>query len=107
MAHIGMTEKQARATGRPILLAKRPMSKVGRAVEKGETVGFMKALVDAETRMILGASILGVGGDEVIHSLLTCMYAKKPFDLICQAVYIHPTIAELIPTMLQEMIPLE
>jgi pyruvate/2-oxoglutarate dehydrogenase complex dihydrolipoamide dehydrogenase (E3) component len=106
MAHVGMTEKQARATGRPVLLAKRPMSKVGRAVEKGETIGFMKALVDAETRMILGASFLGVGGDEAIHSLLTCMYTKKPFDLISQAVYIHPTVAELIPTMLQEMIPL-
>ena len=107
MAHIGMTERQVRATGRPTLLAKRPMSKVGRAVEKGETIGFMKAFVDAETRMILGASIFGVGGDEAIHSMLTCMYAKKPFDLISEAVYIHPTVAELIPTMLQEMIPLE
>ena len=107
MAHIGMTEKQVRASGRPALLAKRPMSKVGRAVEKGETIGFMKALVDAETRMILGASIFGVGGDEAIHSLLTCMYAKRPFDLISEAMYIHPTVAELIPTILQEMIPLE
>ncbi len=107
MAHIGMTEKQVRASGRPALLAKRAMSKVGRAVEKGETIGFMKAFVDTETRMILGASIFGVGGDEAIHSLLTCMYAKKPFDLISEAVYIHPTVAELIPTMLQEMIPLE
>lgn len=106
MAHVGKTEKQARATGRSILIAKRPMSKIGRAVEKGETIGFMKALVDAETRMILGASILGVGGDEAIHCLLTCMYAKKPYDLIRQAVYIHPTVAELIPTMLQEMTPL-
>ena len=67
----------------------------------------MKAIVDAETRMILGATIFGVGGDEAIHSLLTCMYAKKPFDLISQAVYIHPTVAELIPTMLQEMTSLE
>jgi pyruvate/2-oxoglutarate dehydrogenase complex dihydrolipoamide dehydrogenase (E3) component len=106
MAHVGLTEKQARATGRPLLLGKRPMSKVSRAVEKGETIGFMKALIDAETRMILGASILGVGGDEAIHSLLACMYAKKPFDLISQAVYIHPTVSELIPTMLQEMTPL-
>jgi len=78
MAHIGMTEKEARSSGRPVLLAKRPMTKVGRAVEKGETIGFMKAIVDAETRMLLGASILGVGGDEAIHSLLTCMYAKQP-----------------------------
>jgi pyruvate/2-oxoglutarate dehydrogenase complex dihydrolipoamide dehydrogenase (E3) component len=107
MAHIGMTEKQVRASGRPALLAKRPMSKVSRAVEKGETIGFMKALVDAETRMILGASIFGVGGDEAIHSMLTCMYAKMPFNLISQAMYIHPTVSELIPTMLQEMTPLE
>jgi pyruvate/2-oxoglutarate dehydrogenase complex dihydrolipoamide dehydrogenase (E3) component len=107
MAHIGLTEKQVRASGRPVLLAKRPMTKVSRAVEKGETIGFMKALVDAETRLILGASILGVGGDEAIHSLLTCMYAKKPFDLISQAMFIHPTVAELIPTMLQEMVPLK
>jgi pyruvate/2-oxoglutarate dehydrogenase complex dihydrolipoamide dehydrogenase (E3) component len=107
MAHIGMTEKQARATGRRILLAKRLMTKVGRAVEKAETIGFMKALVDAETREILGATILGVGGDEAIHCLLTCMYAKQPFELISHAVHIHPTVAELIPTMLQEMVPLE
>ncbi len=86
---------------------KRPISKVGRAVEKGETIGFMKALVDAETRMILGGSTFGVGGDEAIHGILTCMYAKRPFDLISQAVYIHPTVAEPIPTMLEEMIPLE
>jgi pyruvate/2-oxoglutarate dehydrogenase complex dihydrolipoamide dehydrogenase (E3) component len=74
---------------------------------KGETIGFMKELVDAETRMILGASIFGVGGDEAIHNMLTCIYAKKPFDLISEAVYIHPTVAELVPTMLQETIPLE
>ncbi len=106
MAHIGMTEKQARATGRSVLVGKRPMTKVGRAVEKGETVGFMKALVDAETQEILGASIFGVGGDEAIHCLLTCMYAKQPFGLISRAVHIHPTVAKLIPTMLQEMTPL-
>ncbi len=107
VAHVGMTEKQARTLGRPLLLAKRPMSKVGRAVEKGETIGFMKAIVDAETRMILGATIFGVGGDEAIHSLLACMYAKKPVELISEAMFIHPTISELIPTMLQEMTPPE
>jgi pyruvate/2-oxoglutarate dehydrogenase complex dihydrolipoamide dehydrogenase (E3) component len=107
VAHVGMTEKQARTLGRPLLLAKRPMTKVGRAVEKGETIGFMKAIVDPETRMILGATIFGVGGDEAIHSLLACMYAKKPVDLLSEAVFIHPTISELIPTMLQEMTPLE
>ncbi|MGC1648184.1 MAG: alpha/beta fold hydrolase [Candidatus Sulfotelmatobacter sp.] len=77
------------------------------AAQWPETIGFMKAIVDAETRMLLGASILGVGGDEAIHSLLTCMYAKQPVDLIAQAVFIHPTVSELIPTMLQEMKPLE
>lgn len=107
VAHVGMTERQARTLGRPLLLAKRPMTKVGRAVEKGETIGFMKVIVDADTRMILGATIFGVGGDEAIHSLLACMYAKKPVELISEAMFIHPTISELIPTMLQEMTPLE
>ena len=85
----------------------RPMTKVGRAVEKGESQGFMKVLVDAETKQILGASILGVGGDEVIHSLLDVMYAKAPYTVIQRAVHIHPTVSELIPTILGELKPLE
>jgi pyruvate/2-oxoglutarate dehydrogenase complex dihydrolipoamide dehydrogenase (E3) component len=106
MAHIGMTEAEVRKSGRPVLIGKRPMTRVGRAVEKGESQGFMKALVDAETRQLLGATILGVGGDEAIHCMLTCMYAKQPIDLIARSVHIHPTVSELIPTMLQELKPL-
>ncbi|MBB5059664.1 pyruvate/2-oxoglutarate dehydrogenase complex dihydrolipoamide dehydrogenase (E3) component [Granulicella aggregans] len=106
MAHIGMTEAEVRKAGRAALIGKRPMTRVGRAVEKGESQGFMKVLVDAETRQILGATILGVGGDEAIHCLLTCMYSKQPIDLIARSVHIHPTVSELIPTMLQELKPL-
>ena len=82
------------------------MTKVARAVEKGETQGFMKIVVDAETREILGAGILGVAGDEAIHSILDVMYAKTPYTVIQRAVHIHPTVSELIPTMLGELQPL-
>jgi pyruvate/2-oxoglutarate dehydrogenase complex dihydrolipoamide dehydrogenase (E3) component len=81
------------------------MTKVSRAVEKGEPRGFMKIVVDADTREILGAAILGVGGDEAIHSILDVMYAKAPYTVIQRAVHIHPTVAELIPTMLGELRP--
>jgi pyruvate/2-oxoglutarate dehydrogenase complex dihydrolipoamide dehydrogenase (E3) component len=107
LGRAGMTEAQVRKTGRKALIGKRPMSKVGRAVEKGETQGFMKILVDAETHKILGASILGTGGDEAIHSILDVMYAKAPYTLIQRAMHIHPTVSELIPTMLGELKPLE
>ncbi len=103
LGRAGMTEAEVRRTGRRALIGKRPMTKVGRAVEKGETQGFMKVLVDAETRQILGASILGTGGDEVIHSLLDVMYAKAPYTVIQRAVHIHPTVSELVPTMLGGM----
>jgi pyruvate/2-oxoglutarate dehydrogenase complex dihydrolipoamide dehydrogenase (E3) component len=83
------------------------MTKVSRAIEKGETQGFMKILVDAGTKHILGASILGVGGDEVIHSILDVMYAKAPYTVMQRAVHIHPTVSELVPTMLGELKPLE
>ena len=82
------------------------MSKVGRAIEKGETQGFMKALVGADTKEMLGAAILGVGGDEAVHSILDVMYAKAPYTLIQRAVHIHPTVSELIPTMLGSLQPL-
>jgi pyruvate/2-oxoglutarate dehydrogenase complex dihydrolipoamide dehydrogenase (E3) component len=82
------------------------MTKVGRAVEKGETQGFMKIVVDAQSKEILGAAILGTGGDEAIHSILDVMYAKAPYTTIQRAVHIHPTVCELIPTMLGEMQPL-
>src|SRR6202012_3582295 len=99
LAQVGLTETQVRESGRAALIGTRPMTKVGRAVEKGETQGFMKVLVDAETKHILGAAILGVGGDEAIHSILDVMYAKAPYTLIQRAVHIHPTVSELIPTM--------
>ena len=106
LGRAGMTEAEARASGRRVLVAKRPMSKVGRAIEKGETQGFMKALVDADTKEILGAAILGVGGDEAVHSILDVMYARAPYTLIQRAVHIHPTVSELIPTMLGNLKPL-
>ncbi|OGP30277.1 MAG: mercuric reductase [Deltaproteobacteria bacterium GWA2_57_13] len=107
LGRAGMTEAQVRDSKRKALVGKRPMTRVGRAVEKGETQGFMKALVDAETKEILGAAILGVEGDEAIHSILDVMYAKKPYTTIQRAVHIHPTVSELIPTMLGELKPLE
>jgi pyruvate/2-oxoglutarate dehydrogenase complex dihydrolipoamide dehydrogenase (E3) component len=99
LGRAGMTETEVRASGRPTLLAKMPMEKVGRAFEKGETQGFMKILVDDETKLILGASLLGVGCNEVIHSLLDLMYTKAPFTVLQRAMYIHPTVPELLPTM--------
>jgi pyruvate/2-oxoglutarate dehydrogenase complex dihydrolipoamide dehydrogenase (E3) component len=107
LGRAGMTVDEVRKTGRKALVGKRPMTRVGRAVEKGETQGFMKVVVDAETEEILGAAILGVGGDEVIHSILDIMSAKKPYTAISRTMHIHPTVSELVPTMLQEMKPLE
>ena len=100
LGRVGMTEAEVRATGRPALVGKRAMKDVKRAVEKGETHGFMKVVVDAETNQILGAAILGTGGDEVVHSILDVMYAKAPYTLIKRAMHIHPTVSELVPTML-------
>ena len=107
LARIGLTEEQVRASGKPALIATRPMTRVNRAVEKGESLGFMKVLVDAETKLILGASLLGVGCDEAIHCLLDIMYARAPYTTISRAVHIHPTVSELIPTLLQSLKPLE
>ena len=102
----GMTLRDARATGRPLLVGSRPMTRVSRATEMGETHGFMRAIVDGETRRILGAVVFGVGGDEVVHSLLDVMYAGASVSTIARGVHIHPTITELVPTMLQELVPL-
>lgn len=101
-----MNEAEVRKTGRSALVGKRPMTRVGRAVEKGETQGFMKIVVDAKTREILGAAILGTGGDEVVHSILDVMYAKAPYTVVQRAMHIHPTVSELVPTMLGELQPL-
>jgi len=107
LGRAGMTEAEVRKSGRKALIAKRPMTQVGRAREKGETDGFMKVLVDAETKKILGASLLGIECDEVIHSILDVMYADAPYTVIQRAMHIHPTVTELIPTMLGELKPLE
>jgi len=107
LGRIGMTEKEARESGRPILVGKRLMKNVGRARERSETEGFMKVLVDAETKEILGAAILGINGDEVVHALLAVMYADAPYTVISRQVPIHPTVAELVPTVLQNLESLE
>jgi pyruvate/2-oxoglutarate dehydrogenase complex dihydrolipoamide dehydrogenase (E3) component len=101
-----MTETEVRKSGYKALLGKYMMSSVGRALEKSETQGFMKVMVDAETKRILGAAILGVGGDEIIHSIIDVMYAKAPYTVISRAMHIHPTVSELIPTMLQNLKPM-
>ncbi len=106
LGRAGMTEAQVRQSGRKALFATRPMTKVGRAVEKNEALGFMKIMVDAETRQILGAAILGLNGDEVIHSILDVMYAKAPYTVIQRAMHIHPTVSELVPTLLGDLKPL-
>ena len=105
LGRAGMTEAEARKAGHRLLVGKRPMTKVGRAVEKGEDQGFMKVVVDADTKQILGAAILGVGGDEVIHVLLDVMYARAPYTLVQRAMHIHPTVAELLPTLMGELKP--
>jgi pyruvate/2-oxoglutarate dehydrogenase complex dihydrolipoamide dehydrogenase (E3) component len=107
LGRVGMTVDEVRKSGRKALVGKRPMTRVGRAVEKGETQGFMKVVVDAETEEILGAAVLGVGGDEVIHLILDIMSAKMPYTAISRTMHIHPTVSELVPTILQEMKPLE
>src|SRR6516225_7024472 len=107
LGRAGMTETEVRKSGRKALIGKMSMTQVGRAREKGETDGFMKILVEAETKKILGASLLGIECDEVIHSLLDVMYAKAPYTVIQRAMHIHPTVTELIPTMLGELKPLE
>ena len=107
LGRIGMTEAEVRKSGKPALMGTRPMTKVGRAVEKGESEGFMKMLVDAETKQILGASILGTGGDEAVHCLLDVMYARALYTTIQRAVHIHPTVSELIPTVLGDLKPMK
>ena len=107
LGRAGMTEEEIRKSGRKALVGKLAMTRVGRAVEKGETQGFMKIAVDAETGAILGAAILGAGGDEVIHSILDVMYAKAPWTVIRGAMHIHPTVSELVPTMLGELKPMD
>jgi pyruvate/2-oxoglutarate dehydrogenase complex dihydrolipoamide dehydrogenase (E3) component len=107
LGRVGMTEQEVRESGRDALIGKMMMARVGRARERSETQGFMKVLVDAETKKILGAAILGIGGDEVVHSLTDVMYADAPYTVIQRAMHIHPTVTELIPTLLGDLKPLE
>lgn len=107
LGRAGLTEQQARETGRPVLMGKLMMTRVGRARERGETQGFMKVLIDAETQRILGAAVLGIGGDEIIHTFLAVMSADAPYRVLQRAVPIHPTVSELIPTLLGHLVALE
>lgn len=107
LARVGMSEAQVRAAGRPALIATMAMEDVGRAFEKSETLGFMKVLVDAQSKQFLGAAILGTGGDEVIHAITGLIYAKAPYTVMQRAVHIHPTVAEFLPTLLGDLHPLE
>jgi len=103
LGRAGMTEAAAKASGKRILVGKRAMTRVSRAVEKGETQGFMKIVVDADSKQILGAAILGVGGDEVIHAVLDVMYARAPYTVLQRAMHIHPTVSEYLPTVLGDL----
>jgi pyruvate/2-oxoglutarate dehydrogenase complex dihydrolipoamide dehydrogenase (E3) component len=105
LGRCGMTDAEIRKSGRTARAVKYPMSRVSRAFEKGETQGFIKIAVDAETKQILGAAILGTGGDEVIHVLLDIMYAKAPYTVVRRAMHIHPTVAEYLPAILAKLEP--
>jgi pyruvate/2-oxoglutarate dehydrogenase complex dihydrolipoamide dehydrogenase (E3) component len=106
LGRAGLTEDQVRRSGKRALIGTRPMTRVGRAVEKGETQGFMKVLVDADNKEILDAATLGTGGDEVIHGILDTMYAKAPYTVLQRSMPIHPTVSELLPTLLGDLQPL-
>lgn len=111
LGRVGMNEEEARQLAksgrRRILAGKMPMTRVGRAREAGETQGFMKVLVDADSKELLGAAILGLNGDEIVHSLLDIMYARAPYTTIQRAMHIHPTVTELVPTLLGQLKPLQ
>lgn len=106
LGRVGMNEAEARASGRRVLVGKRPMTRVGRARERGETHGFIKVMVDGDTKEILGAAILGIEGDEAVHAIADVMYARAPYTTISRAVHTHPTVSELVPTTLQSLEPL-
>ena len=107
LGRVGMSEREARASGRKILVGKMPMTQVGRARERSETQGFMQVLVDAETQKIIGAALLGIEADEAVHSILNVMYANAPYTVIQRSMPIHPTVSELIPTLLGKLKPLQ
>jgi pyruvate/2-oxoglutarate dehydrogenase complex dihydrolipoamide dehydrogenase (E3) component len=105
LGRVGLTETEARRRSGSVLVGKRPMTRVARAIEKGETKGLMKIVVDGDSHEILGAAVLGSGGDEVIHCILDTMYARAPYQVLQRAMHIHPTVSELIPTLLDELAP--
>jgi len=107
LGRVGMTESEVRRTGRPALISTMAMEDVSRAYEKGETRGFMKILVDRDSKLIVGASLLGLAGDEVVHSILDLMYARAPYTVLQRAMHIHPTVSEFLPTMMQDLRPLQ
>jgi pyruvate/2-oxoglutarate dehydrogenase complex dihydrolipoamide dehydrogenase (E3) component len=107
LGRVGMTEAEVRKTGKPALISTMAMEDVSRAYEKGETKGFMKLLVDRDSKQIIGASLLGLAGDEVIHCIIDLMYAKAPYTVVQRAMHIHPTVSEFIPTMMDELRPLQ
>jgi pyruvate/2-oxoglutarate dehydrogenase complex dihydrolipoamide dehydrogenase (E3) component len=106
LGRAGLTERDVRRSGRKALIAKMPMEDVGRAYERSETEGFIKILVDAETKQLLGAALLGIEGDEIVQGLLDLMYAKAPYTVIQRAMHIHPTVYEMIPGMFEDLQPL-
>jgi pyruvate/2-oxoglutarate dehydrogenase complex dihydrolipoamide dehydrogenase (E3) component len=107
LGRVGMTEAEVRKAGKPALISTMAMEDVSRAYEKSETKGFMKIVVDRDSKQILGASLLGLAGDEVIHCILDLMYAKAPYTVMQRAMHIHPTVSEFIPTMLGDLKPLQ
>jgi pyruvate/2-oxoglutarate dehydrogenase complex dihydrolipoamide dehydrogenase (E3) component len=107
LGRVGLTESEVRKSGRPALITRMSMEDVSRAYERGETKGFMKIIVDRDSKQFVGASLLGLTGDEVVHCILDLMYAKAPYTVLQQAVHIHPTVSEFIPTMLDDLTPLQ
>ena len=103
LGRVGLTEREAKAAGLPVRVATRPMTRVGRAIENAETQGFMKVIVDTQTERIVGAAILGPGGDEAVHGILDTMSADVPYQILRRTMHIHPTVSELIPTVLGEL----
>jgi pyruvate/2-oxoglutarate dehydrogenase complex dihydrolipoamide dehydrogenase (E3) component len=107
LGRVGLTEREVRESGRPALVARMDMTRVGRAREAGETQGFMKVLVDAHSEQILGAALLGLNADEVIHTLIDTMAARQPYTTLRRTMHVHPTVSELIPTLLGGLKPLQ
>jgi len=107
LGRVGMTEREARGTGKNVVKGTRPMTRVGRARERGETAGFLKILVDGDTKRILGAALFGVEGDEAVHTIADVMYANAPYTVLREAVHAHPTVSELLPTVLGDLRPID